>query len=98
MPYWIPSPLTLEGAEDEGMLMIVRHPAPMCSLWALTTAQPYSLVNNDHRFLAIGYGGWATADEYFEQLKAEFDQLYAEGCDGQPKVRRRRPSVSRARC
>lgn len=58
LPYWDPSPLTLDGEKDEGMLMI-----------------PYTLVNNDHRFLPIGYNGWVTADDSFEQLKAEFDVL-----------------------
>ena len=60
LPYWIPSPLTLDGEKDEGMLMI-----------------PYSLVNNDHRFIANGYCGWVTAQDCFEQLKAEFDFLCA---------------------
>lgn len=59
LPYWIPSPLTLDGEKDEGFLMI-----------------PYTVVNNDHRFLATGYCGWVTAQDCFEQLKAEFDVLF----------------------
>lgn len=69
LPYWDPSPLTIDGEKDEGMLMI-----------------PYTLVNNDHRFLPIGYNGWVTADDSFEQVKAEFDVLYEEGKAGKPKM------------
>lgn len=68
VPYYVPSPLALDGEPDEGLLMI-----------------PYSLVNNDWRFMAKG-NGTGCANDWFELLVADFETLYAEGLAGQPKV------------
>ncbi|KAI5479961.1 hypothetical protein MNV49_002251 [Pseudohyphozyma bogoriensis] len=68
LPYWIESPLVVDGDEDEGMLMV-----------------PYSLTNNDHRFLCKGNGVAASAD-WYDLLKGDFDVLYQEGVEGQPKM------------
>ncbi|ORY88411.1 hypothetical protein BCR35DRAFT_263424 [Leucosporidium creatinivorum] len=68
VPYYVPSPLALDGEPDEGLLMI-----------------PYSLVNNDWRFLAKG-NGTGCARDWFELLVADFETLYAEGVAGQPKM------------
>lgn len=58
---------------------------------------PYSLCTNDHRckfteqkklilvFVASG-AGVSKPDDWFELLKAEFDQLYSEGQNGTPKM------------
>ncbi|WWD16904.1 hypothetical protein CI109_101336 [Kwoniella shandongensis] len=47
---------------------------------------PYSLCTNDHRFFVAGGTGVSSPDDWFELLKGEFDQLYAEGAEGQPKM------------
>jgi len=43
---------------------------------------PYSLINNDGKFLG---GNFATADDYFTYMTDAFDLLYQEGA-GQPKM------------
>ncbi|GAA6014125.1 hypothetical protein JCM10207_006104 [Rhodosporidiobolus poonsookiae] len=69
LPYWVQDPLTFDGDEDKGMLMV-----------------PYSLTNNDHRFMVKGSVGTSSAMDWFDLLKADFDTLYREGERGHPKM------------
>ncbi|KAK4700928.1 hypothetical protein P7C70_g5308, partial [Phenoliferia sp. Uapishka_3] len=69
LPYYVSSPLALDGEKDEGMLMI-----------------PYSLTNNDHRFLVAAGNGVACSNDWFELLKGDFDYLLKEGRAGRPKM------------
>jgi len=68
LPYWVEDPLSLDGEEDKGMLMV-----------------PYGLVNNDHKFYSKGAGA-STAVDWFNILKGDFETLYSEGQDGEPKM------------
>lgn len=45
---------------------------------------PYTLEANDMRFATAP--GWVTGQDFFTYLKDAFDELYAEGRDGQPKM------------
>lgn len=45
---------------------------------------PYTLEANDMRFATAP--GWVTGQDFFTYLKDTFDELYAEGRDGQPKM------------
>lgn len=45
---------------------------------------PYTLEANDMRFATAP--GWVTGQDFFTYLKDSFDELYAEGRDGQPKM------------
>ncbi|KAM0752933.1 glycoside hydrolase/deacetylase [Meredithblackwellia eburnea MCA 4105] len=69
IPYYLPSPLAMDGDKDEGLLMI-----------------PYSLTNNDHRFMVSQGAGTGAPNEWFELLQADFDYLYEEGKNGSPKM------------
>ena len=44
---------------------------------------PYSLVYNDGRIIAQGYGG---LDDFFEYCRRGFDELWREGDAGYPKM------------
>jgi peptidoglycan/xylan/chitin deacetylase (PgdA/CDA1 family) len=44
---------------------------------------PYSLVYNDGRIIAQGYGG---LDDFFEYCRRGFDELWREGAAGYPKM------------
>lgn len=45
---------------------------------------PYTLEANDMRFATAP--GWVTGQDFFTYLKDAFDELYAEGRSGQPKM------------
>lgn len=45
---------------------------------------PYTLEANDMRFATAP--GWVTGQDFFTYLKDAFDELYAEGRDGKPKM------------
>jgi peptidoglycan/xylan/chitin deacetylase (PgdA/CDA1 family) len=45
---------------------------------------PYTLDTNDMRFASPA--GFSNGDEFFAHLRDAFDVLYAEGCDGSPKM------------
>ncbi|MDA5556144.1 allantoinase PuuE [Shimia sp. MMG029] len=45
---------------------------------------PYTLEANDMRFATAP--GWVTGQDFYTYLKDAFDVLYAEGCDGAPKM------------
>lgn len=45
---------------------------------------PYTLDTNDMRFASPA--GFSTGDEFFAHLRDAFDVLFAEGCDGAPKM------------
>ncbi len=45
---------------------------------------PYTLEANDMRFATAP--GWVTGQDFFTYLKDAFDVLYAEGCEGAPKM------------
>lgn len=71
LPYYIPSPLhAVDPSIKDEGLLMI----------------PYSLVNNDHRFITPGFAGCGKSSDWFDTLKADFDYLYEEGKQGRPKV------------
>ncbi|ORY32010.1 hypothetical protein BCR39DRAFT_525191 [Naematelia encephala] len=69
-PYWIPDPAAEVHGGEDKGMLMI----------------PYSLCTNDHRFFVASGAGVSAPDDWFEMLKAEFDQLYAEGEAGAPKM------------
>ena len=45
---------------------------------------PYTLDTNDMRFTQVQ--GFNKGDDFYQYLKDAFDVLYAEGCEGAPKM------------
>ena len=45
---------------------------------------PYSLDCNDFKYMMPN--NWSSPDDFFDYLKGAFDELYAEGHDGSPKM------------
>ncbi|KAL8292515.1 hypothetical protein RQP46_001127 [Phenoliferia psychrophenolica] len=72
LPYYIPNPLHVADPVNEADEGLLMI--------------PYSLVNNDHRFITPGFAGVAKCDDWFDTLKADFDYLYQEGLEGRPKM------------
>ncbi|KAI0477490.1 hypothetical protein GGR56DRAFT_411310 [Xylariaceae sp. FL0804] len=69
-PYWVRDPYAAVHGGEDKGMLMV----------------PYSLCTNDHRFFVAQGPGVSKPDDWFEMLKAEFDQLYEEGQAGAPKM------------
>ncbi|KAK4687076.1 hypothetical protein P7C73_g3035, partial [Tremellales sp. Uapishka_1] len=69
-PYWVEDPYSQVNGGEDKGMLMI----------------PYSLCTNDHRFFVAQGAGVSAPDDWFELLKGEFDQLYAEGEAGTPKM------------
>jgi hypothetical protein len=91
-PYWVPDPYAaVHGGEDKGMLMIPYslctndHRCEFRTTPACAADQSKRPMADTTVFVAQG-AGVSKPDDWFELLKGEFDQLYAEGEAGAPKM------------
>ena len=69
-PYWVQDPYAAVHGGEDKGMLMI----------------PYSLCTNDHRFFVAEGPGVSKPDDWFDMLRAEFDQLYEEGKAGAPKM------------
>lgn len=70
VPYWVQDPYAAVHGGEDKGMLMI----------------PYSLCTNDHRFFVAQGAGVSKPDDWFNMLKAEFDQLHEEGKAGAPKM------------
>lgn len=93
-PYWVKDPYAaVHGGEDKGMLMIPYslctndQRCTSCVFLRMFTVEQTSYTDCFRRLVFVAQGpGVSKPDDWFELLKAEFDQLYEEGQAGAPKM------------